>query len=109
MKNLGTKGTPLFRRLWTLCRDIPKGKVAAYNYLAQQIGKPKAGRVVAMAMARNPYAPDVPCHRVIRADGSLGGYSAKGGVARKRSLLTKEGIRFDPNGKVLPDFVLKSR
>ena len=65
------------------------------NYNLQRIlpvaiGKPNSSRAVANACAQNPYAPEVPCHRVIRSDGSLGGYSAEGGIERKRQLLEME-------------------
>jgi methylated-DNA-[protein]-cysteine S-methyltransferase len=60
--------------------------------VAKSIGKPLAARAVANAIGKNPYAPKIPCHRVIRSDGSLGGYSGKGGVKTKRLLLKKEGI-----------------
>ena len=56
------------------------------------IGKPNSSRAVANACAQNPYAPEVPCHRVIRSDGSLGGYSAEGGIERKRQLLEMESF-----------------
>ena len=67
--------------------------VKTYSQVAKAIGKPLAVRAVANAIGKNPYAPKIPCHRVIRSDGSLGGYSGKGGVKTKRSLLKKEGIR----------------
>ena len=60
--------------------------------MAKAIGKPLAVRAVANAIGKNPYAPKIPCHRVIRSDGSLGGYSGKGGVKTKKFLLQKEGI-----------------
>lgn len=85
----------VFRRIWEACRAIPKGKTASYQYLAAKTGNPRASRVVAMAMARNPYAPQVPCHRVVRADGSIGGYSSQGGPNKKISMLKKEGVRFE--------------
>ena len=56
------------------------------------IGKPLAVRAVANAIGKNPLAPQIPCHRVIRSDGSLGGYSGKGGIKTKRLLLKKEGV-----------------
>ena len=71
---------------------IPRGKVKTYAQIAKAIGKPKAFRAVANAVSKNPYAPKIPCHRVIRSDGKLGGYSAKGGLKAKKSLLKKEGI-----------------
>ena len=59
---------------------IPKGKVKTYKEVAIGIKMPKSARAVANACAKNPYAPKVPCHRVIRSDGSLGGFSAPGGI-----------------------------
>ena len=73
-------------------RKIPRGRVKTYSQVAKAIGKPPAVRAVANAIGKNPYAPKIPCHRVIRSDGSLGGYSGKGGVKTKRLLLRKEGI-----------------
>ena len=60
--------------------------------MAKGIGKPLAVRAVANAIGKNPNAPKIPCHRVIRSDGSLGGYSGKGGLKTKKLLLKKEGI-----------------
>ena len=73
-------------------KKIPRGKVKTYAQVAKAIGKPLAVRAVANAIGKNPYAPKIPCHRVIRSNGSLGGYSGKGGVKTKRFLLQKEGI-----------------
>ncbi len=69
---------------------IPKGEARSYRWLAETIGAPDACRAVGNALNKNPYAPQVPCHRVIRSDGSIGGY-AKGAVRKKR-LLKKEGV-----------------
>ena len=71
---------------------IPKGKVKTYLEVAKAIGKPKAFRAVANAVAKNPFPPQIPCHRVIRSDGSLGGYSGKGGIRQKRELLKSENV-----------------
>ncbi len=71
---------------------IPKGKVKTYKEVAIGINKPKAVRAVANACGKNPYAPKVPCHRVISSDGSLGGFSAPGGIKAKKKLLKKEGF-----------------
>ena len=71
---------------------IPKGRVKTYKEVAIGIKMPKSARAVANACGKNPYAPKVPCHRVIRSDGSLGGYSGKGGVKTKKLLLKREGI-----------------
>ena len=65
-------------------KKIPRGSVKTYSQVAKDIGKPLAVRAVANAIGKNPCAPKIPCHRVIRSDGSLGGYSGKGGVKTKR-------------------------
>jgi len=70
--------------------DIPKGEVRTYKEVAISAGKPKAARAVANIMAAN-YDPDVPCHRVIRSDGGLGGYN-RGGTGVKAALLKREGV-----------------
>ena len=71
---------------------IPKGKVKTYKQVAIGIKMPKSARAVANACGMNPYAPKVPCHRVIRSDGKLGGFSAAGGLKAKKILLKKEGF-----------------
>ena len=86
-------GTEFQLKVWAYLRKIPRGSVRTYSQVAKDIGKPRAIRAVANAIGKNPYAPKIPCHRVIRSDGSLGGYSGKGGVKTKRFLLKKEGIR----------------
>ena len=85
-------GTAFQVKVWSHLSKIPLGEVKSYKQVANSIGKPKAIRAVATAIAKNPYAPIIPCHRVIRSDGSLGGYSGKGGVRTKKLLLKKEGI-----------------
>ena len=79
-------------KVWTYLKKIPRGSVKTYSQVAKSIGKPLAVRAVANAIGKNPYSPKIPCHRVIRSDGSLGGYSGKGGVKIKKLLLKKEGI-----------------
>ena len=86
-------GTEFQLKVWTYLKKIPFGTVKTYSQVAKAIGKPLAARAVANAIGKNPYPPKIPCHRVIRSDGSLGGYSGKGGVKIKRFLLKKEGIR----------------
>ena len=86
-------GTEFQLKVWAYLRKIPRGSVRTYSQVAKDIGKPLAIRAVANAIGKNPYAPKIPCHRVIRSDGSLGGYSGKGGVKIKRFLLKKEGIK----------------
>ena len=73
---------------------IPKGKVKTYKEVAIGIKMPKSARAVANACGKNPYAPKIPCHRVIRSDGKLGGYSGNGGRKTKKKLLKSEGISF---------------
>ena len=73
---------------------IPRGKVKSYKQVALGINRPRSARAVANACGKNPYAPKVPCHRVIRSDGSLGGYSGSGGIKTKKKLLKKEGFSF---------------
>ncbi len=90
MKLVGTK---FQLKVWSYLRKIPRGSVKTYSQVAKGIKKPLAVRAVANAIGKNPYAPKIPCHRVIRSDGSLGGYSGKGGVETKRFLLKKEGLR----------------
>lgn len=79
------------RKVWAACMKIPKGKVRTYKWIAQEIGHPKAYRAVGNALAENPFAPVVPCHRVIRSDGKLGGYSK--GINKKIDLLEKERVK----------------
>lgn len=84
------EGTDFQLSVWKELLKIPVGKTRTYKEIALAIGKPNSSRAVANACAQNPYAPDVPCHRVVRSDGSLGGYSADGGMERKRELLDME-------------------
>ena len=86
------KGTKFQIKVWRYLKSIPKGKVKTYKEVAIAINMPKAARAVANACARNPYAPKVPCHRVISSDGSLGGFSAPAGIKTKKKLLKKEGF-----------------
>jgi methylated-DNA-[protein]-cysteine S-methyltransferase len=92
MVNSEMKGTPFQQKVWKALKSIPRGEVRTYTQIAVQIGHPKSARAVANACASNPYAPEVPCHRVVRSDGGLGGYSGTGGVEQKRLLLSEEGV-----------------
>ena len=83
------KGTKFQLKVWKYLKTIPKGKVKTYKEVAIGINRPKSARAVANACAKNPYAPKVPCHRVIRSDGSLGGFSAPGGIKTKKKTLKK--------------------
>jgi methylated-DNA-[protein]-cysteine S-methyltransferase len=86
------KATPFQKKVWRELTKIKKGTTLTYKELAKRIGKPKAIRAVANAVAANPLLVDIPCHRVVRSDGSLGGYSGNGGIKAKCELLRKEGI-----------------
>jgi len=80
--------------VYHIVRKIPKGKVATYSQIAGLAGNPKAARAVGMCMKTNPFAPRVPCHRVVGVDGNLTGYSAKNGLVTKRMMLIQEGVAF---------------
>ncbi len=86
------KGTKFQIQVWKYLLKIPKGQVRTYLDVAKAIKRPKAVRAVANAIGKNPYAPKVPCHRVIRSDGGLGGYSGPGGKKTKKKLLKMEGF-----------------
>lgn len=75
--------------VYRVVRRIPRGKTMTYAQVARAIGRPKAVRAVGNALNVNPYAPHVPCHRVIRSDGSIGGFAS--GTAAKKKLLRAEG------------------
>ncbi len=85
------RGTPFQRRVWRVLRSIPRGQTRTYAEVARRLGRPGAARAVARACASNPVALLVPCHRVVRSDGSLGGY--RWGTWRKRMLLEREAQR----------------
>jgi AraC family transcriptional regulator, regulatory protein of adaptative response / methylated-DNA-[protein]-cysteine methyltransferase len=85
---LDVRGTAFQMRVWQALMQIPSGSTASYTEIARRIGAPKSARAVAQACAANPLAVAIPCHRVVRTDGSLSGY--RWGVARKRALLDRE-------------------
>ena len=86
------RGTKFQKKVWNYLKTIEKGSVMTYKQVAIGINRPKSARAVANAVGKNPLAPTIPCHRVVRSDGSLGGYSGKGGIITKKKLLKKEGI-----------------
>ena len=86
---LDIRGTAFQQRVWKALRDIPAGHTASYAEIAARIGAPKSVRAVAQACAANSLAVAVPCHRVVKSDGSLSGY--RWGIERKRALLEREG------------------
>ena len=88
------KGTKFQLKVWNYLKKIPKGQIRTYLEVAKAIKRPKSVRAVANAVGKNPNAPKIPCHRVIRSDGKLGGYSGPGGIKNKKKLLKSEGIIF---------------
>ena len=89
MKKLN--GTKFQISVWEEIKKIPKGQTKTYKDIALALKKPKSSRAVANACGKNPLLIEIPCHRVIRSDGKLGGYSGKGGITQKRNLLKDEG------------------
>lgn len=86
---LDIQGTPFQQRVWDRLLRISPGETRSYAELARELDKPRGQRAVARACASNPVAPIIPCHRVVRGDGGLGGY--RWGLSRKRELLRREG------------------
>lgn len=82
------------RRVYEVARAIPPGEVLTYGEVARRIGEPGAARAVGQALGRNPFAPVVPCHRVLAAGGRSGGFSAQGGADTKLRMLEIEKARF---------------
>lgn len=78
--------------VYSLVKQIPPGKVTTYGAIAAAMGNPRAARAIGMLMHTNPDAPKIPCHRVVRSNGNIGGYSGRGGKEGKVKMLKKEGI-----------------
>jgi methylated-DNA-[protein]-cysteine S-methyltransferase len=88
--------------VYDFVRSVPAGKVTTYGTVARVLGKGTA-RAVGTALSKNPFAPEVPCHRVVRADGSLGGFNGHTEgpeMDRKRSMLAEEKVIFRKDGRV---------
>ncbi len=92
--------------VWKKCSEIPKGKVTTYQELARAL-RTNAHRAVGTALGKNPYAPRVPCHRVVCSDGRIGNYSGRGGMNGKINLLRKEGIIVRKNKIELSKFLYR--
>lgn len=100
-----TSLTQFQRRVYAATRLIPRGSVATYKTLAESIGCPRAYRAVGNALRHNPFAPAVPCHRVLPSDGRLGGFAGGigpcGRTEKKRAMLQAEGLCFESDGETL--------
>lgn len=99
--------TEFERRVYAATRRIPKGQVTTYQKLAREIGC-GSNQAVGQALKRNPFAPEVPCHRVVRTDLTLGGFSGQTQgkeIARKTRMLREEGVCVDSTGRVAADQV----
>ncbi|MFA9480137.1 MGMT family protein [Phycisphaerales bacterium AB-hyl4] len=90
-------GMNFHQRVWAMTARIPAGRVTTYAAVAAALGS-RGARAVGQALNRNPYAPAVPCHRVVGSDGRLTGFA--GGLAKKRDLLAEEGVGFNAAGRV---------
>ena len=96
------KPTKFQLAVWKACSKIPKGKVSTYAAIAKTIGKPKAVQAVGNALNKNPHS-NVPCHRVIRSDGKVGGFAH--GTKKKIDMLREEGVKIR-DGKILSSNLL---
>ena len=90
----------LYRIVWDLTAQVPPGRVTSYGAIAKALGDIRAARAVGAIEHVNPYAPKVPCHRVVYNDGGIGGFGAPEGVSKKIQLLSSEGIEVE-NGKIV--------
>lgn len=88
------------KEVWRVTQNIPYGTLKTYGWIAKRLGRPNFSRAVGRALAQNPFPIIIPCHRVIKGNGELGGYSAPGGVSFKAELLKLEGIQIDAQGRV---------
>lgn len=107
MIDTGRPPTTFETRVYETARRIPKGKVTTYGRLGAEIGC-GSSQAVGQALKRNPFAPEVPCHRIVRGDLTLGGFAGETEgteIDRKRRMLTEEGVRFDEKGRVASDCV----
>ena len=83
-------GMTFNQKVWALCARIPAGKICTYGDIARKLGTPGAARAVGNALNKNPYSPQVPCHRVVGSTGALTGFA--GGLPKKKVMLQKEGV-----------------
>lgn len=92
------KITPFQKLVYEAAKKIPRGRVSTYGEIARVIDRPRAARAVGNALNCNPFAPKVPCHRVVRSDGSVGGFA--GGSKKKIMILKQEKVRVE-KGKIV--------
>lgn len=95
--------TSFEKKVYNTIKQIPKGKVSTYKQVAKAINSPNSSRAIGNALNKNPFAPEVPCHRVVKSNGKLGGYA--NGIKKKKSLLRKEGIKIKNNKVDLDKFL----
>lgn len=92
--------SPFQRKVFKAAMKIPYGTIESYGRLARRAGFPNGSRAVGGALSTNPFPLVVPCHRIVREDGGLGGFSAGGGVTLKKKILKLEGIKFNNRNKI---------
>lgn len=99
---MGIESSESAQLAYEMLRQVPAGRVTTYGALAKAIGRPSASRLMGAIMRGNPYAPAVPCHRVVKSDGSIGGYSgsADENIRRKIEKLRSEGVAVE-DGRVV--------
>lgn len=101
--------TPFMRRIFQALLQVPRGRVTTYGALGRAVGCSSA-QAVGQALRRNPCAPSIPCHRVVRSDGSLGGFSGHScgpEVQRKYALLCEEGVQFSAAHRVAAECIIE--
>ena len=89
-------------RVYSLCKQVPRGKVTTYKWIADELGT-KGYQAIGQVLKRNPFSPEVPCHRVVAADGSLGGFRGRE-IKEKIMLLRNEGVYVENNKIVLAKY-----
>jgi O-6-methylguanine DNA methyltransferase len=93
--------------VYAITKRIAPGTVTTYGKIAAALGLPNHSRHVGAALRNNPYSPQVPCHRVVKADGQLGGFFGSGNGAEKAKLLLSEGVMIDDRGRVLKQYIVE--
>jgi len=88
------------RKVWAITKKIPYGEIRTYSWVSKELNNLKSSRAVGTALAKNPFPLVIPCHRIIKKNGGLGGFSAAGGIGVKASLLKMEGHKFDSKGRL---------